>query len=181
MQGYKTADLPQLFPGSHGPSQKQACLMEMVSIVNGESFTSFPSCTSETIALIAQVCNDSLNMRNRQLLWKEFPRLFDTQELDYSAEFAWLLEGFTEPLHTPGVEHSEHTRVRDTHDVTLSLGISTRILKNYIDEVRFVMDEERTVDIVLDILKRVLDIADHVLDRTEYRRIEITLPEGYGV
>jgi len=59
---------PTLRPGSHLSPDGGACLMELVSVLAGESFTDHPACTDPTLATIARVVNDELSDHSRNSL-----------------------------------------------------------------------------------------------------------------
>lgn len=60
--------LPTLRPGAHFSPDDGACLMELVSVLAGESFTDHPRCTDPTLATIARVVNDELSDTSRNTL-----------------------------------------------------------------------------------------------------------------
>lgn len=73
--------LPSLAPGAHKPSDGQACVMEYVSMMNGESWTDHPKCTNPYLASMARYVNDMLpgDLRNK-LLVPLIVRLFGTED-----------------------------------------------------------------------------------------------------
>jgi hypothetical protein len=72
--------LPTLAGGSHEAGAGQACVMEYVSILAGESFSDHPACTDEVLAAAARSINDWMTDEGRHLLVPTIGRLFGTAE-----------------------------------------------------------------------------------------------------
>lgn len=72
--------LPTLAAGKHDPGAGQACVMEYVSILAGESFSDHPKCTDPVLAAAARAVNDWMTDEGRQLLVPIIGRLFGTAE-----------------------------------------------------------------------------------------------------
>lgn len=88
--------------GSHNPEDGEACLMEWVSIFNGDGLTDYPSCTDRWFAKFAQLVNDEI------------------ENDDVRASLAPLISRISkvrEPLHRPDGRTTQDTEMR----VTLSL------------------------------------------------------------
>jgi hypothetical protein len=79
-----TLDLDTLVlrSGTHVSASDGVSLMEAVSILAGEPWSSSPGCTSPVIAAYARGLNDSLLDDERQLLKAYIPRLVRTAEPD---------------------------------------------------------------------------------------------------
>lgn len=70
--------LPTLAAGKHEAGQGQACVMEYVSILAGESFSDHPSCTDPVLAAAARSVNDWMTDDGRSMLVPLIGRLFGT-------------------------------------------------------------------------------------------------------
>lgn len=70
--------LPSLAAGSHNAGAGEACVMEYVSILAGESFSDHPSCTDPVLSAVARSVNDWMSDESRQKLVPLIGRLFGT-------------------------------------------------------------------------------------------------------
>jgi hypothetical protein len=70
--------LPTLSAGKHEKGAGQACVMEYVSILAGESFSDHPSCTDPVLAAAARSVNDWMTDEGRNELVPLIGRLFGT-------------------------------------------------------------------------------------------------------
>lgn len=70
--------LPTLAAGKHDEGEGKACVMEYVSILAGESFSDYPSCTDPVLAAAARSVNDWVSDEGRSALVPLIGRLFGT-------------------------------------------------------------------------------------------------------
>lgn len=70
--------LPTLSTGKHEAGSGQACVMEYVSILAGESFSDHPSCTDPVLSAAARAVNDWMSDEGRHKLVPLIGRLFGT-------------------------------------------------------------------------------------------------------
>jgi hypothetical protein len=72
MSNAKTVKLES---GVHGPGEGKACVMEVVSMLAGESFTDSPECACPVLSEFARQTNDWMKDDERHLLWPFTTRL----------------------------------------------------------------------------------------------------------
>lgn len=70
--------LPSIARGAHSAAAGEACVMEYVSVLAGESFSDHPSCTHPVLAEAARTVNDLMSDENRFKLVPVITRLFGT-------------------------------------------------------------------------------------------------------
>jgi len=99
--------LPTLSAGKHEQGAGQACVMEYVSILAGESFSDHPSCTDPVLAAAARSVNDWMTDGGRQMLVPLIGRLFGTAERG-SDEVGIALAEF--------INDYVHAEIEDTSD-----------------------------------------------------------------
>lgn len=170
-------NLPPITEGSHTNAGEGACIMEMVSFLNGDEWTDYPTCTYKVISSLAQTVNDYIdNDKDRQLIATQFDRLFGTAEIGASpdVEIAFMGELCHISLdlymkHYSGLIHMgawvEDVREDiDRHDYSRAWLSLVECLPFY------EMENEELISY----LSAVLDIADKVLERTEYPVIDVT-------
>lgn len=91
--------LPTLSSGKHEPGQGQACVMEYVSILAGESFSDHPACTDPVLAAAARTVNDWLTDDGRHMLVPLIGRLFGTASRGSDAVAMQLAEFINTYVH----------------------------------------------------------------------------------
>ena len=72
--------LPTLASGKHNPDDGEACVMEYVALLAGETWTDSPACTHPVLAAAARSVNDQMDDGERHLLVPLIGRLFGTAE-----------------------------------------------------------------------------------------------------
>jgi hypothetical protein len=72
--------LPRLSQGSHGPGEGRACVMELVSVLAGETWSDHPKCVHPLLAEAAILVNDRLRDQDRHLLVPHIGRFFSTKQ-----------------------------------------------------------------------------------------------------
>jgi len=78
-----TTNLPTLASGSHNIGDNQACLMELISIMEGEEFTDSPKCVSRVLQEFGMVLNDVFHEALRNDLLRLAPMLVGTKVRDH--------------------------------------------------------------------------------------------------
>jgi hypothetical protein len=74
--------LPVISAGSHKSAAEGACVMEYVSMLAGEAFSDYPTCTHRALARAAQGANDNLPDDRRHEMVSRINRLFGTNDAE---------------------------------------------------------------------------------------------------
>lgn len=72
--------LPTLSAGSHREGEGKACVMELVSVIAGESWSDKPMCVHPMLRAASIVVNDMLDDEHRNLMVPVMLRLFGTNK-----------------------------------------------------------------------------------------------------
>lgn len=167
-------ELPTISRGAHADPSQGACVMEMVSYLNGDEWTDFPTCTLPEISGIAQAVNDTLPVDDRHLLSSQFDRLFGTAEIQADPD---LYYAFLEELCKLGVTFASDANFHDIFAKSiLKLVEQGKVFRAWEDlsmEFTYLISGKSAEDLI-SFLSSVLDIADKVLRRTEYPVIDVT-------
>ena len=79
--------LPSLDAGAHSPDSGKACIMEYVSVLNGDKFTDAPSCTHPVLAHLSRRVFDMMSDNDARYTMVPFiGRLFGTTPPEDPAE-----------------------------------------------------------------------------------------------
>lgn len=130
--------LPTLASGKHEKGEGQACVMEYVSILAGESFSDHPSCTDPVLAAAARSVNDWMTDEGRSMLVPLIGRLFGTATRG-SDEVGIKLAEF--------INSYVHAEIESTEDISTDLRLVnylTAILDEF-DRLTNFTDVESTV------------------------------------
>lgn len=83
--------MPVLQRGAHRHPSQGACVMEYVSLLAGEEWSDYPSCTTHHVARLAQFVNDRLTDDERNdVMIPMIPVIMRTAGLDMTAKIAAL-------------------------------------------------------------------------------------------
>lgn len=74
---------PKLARGRHKTSGHEACVMELVSLLNGEKWSDHPQCVQPVLAAVARAVNDRIGDEGRERLIELAPRLAGTATVDW--------------------------------------------------------------------------------------------------
>lgn len=74
---------PRLASGRHKAAGHEACVMELVSLLNGEEWSDHPHCVQPVLAAVARAVNDRVGDAGRRRLVELAPRLAGTASADW--------------------------------------------------------------------------------------------------
>lgn len=97
--------VPVLSAGNHDKPENGACVMEMVSFMNGGEWTDAPDCTLPIITGLAQMVNDHVRDEYRGDIMKDFHRLFGTSDERFAKEATEKIRSY---LMSAGVFDGHH-------------------------------------------------------------------------
>src|SRR5262245_44452351 len=98
---------PRLAKGRHKTAGHEACVMELVSLLNQEEWSDHPRCVQPVLAAVARAVNDRVSDQGRERLVELAPRLAGTAKADWLAGARLVARCAEAALESPGMSHED--------------------------------------------------------------------------